>query len=112
MTCPMRTDDAPPQTPPAAAASDGARRWRWELGFLVLATAALLLARLWVIPVRYLDADELEHSHAAWSVWKGLLPYRDFFEHHTPWYYFALAPFFRFFAVDQSFDAAMRFFSF
>src|SRR5213078_1632388 len=33
-----------------------------------------------------------------------------FFEHHTPWYYFALSPFFhlRWFAVDQSFDTARR----
>ena len=71
--------------------------------------AGLLIARIPVIPVRFFDPDEFEHSHAAWSVFKGLLPYQDFFEHHTPWYYFALSPFFRWFAVDQSFEAARRF---
>src|SRR6185503_19424551 len=32
-----------------------------------------------------------------------------FFEHHTPWYYYALAPFFRAFAVDQSYESAHAF---
>ena len=77
--------------------------------FLLIAIAALLIARIPAIPVRFFDPDELEHSHAAWSLFKGLLPYRDFFEHHTPWYYFALAPFFHCFAVDQSFESARRF---
>jgi hypothetical protein len=62
-----------------------------------------------VIPVRYFDPDEFQHAHAAWSVWRGLLPYRDFFEHHTPWYYLALSPFFHGFAADQSFEHARRF---
>jgi len=42
-------------------------------------------------------------------VFRGLLPYRDFFEHHTPWYYLLLSPFFDWFAVDQSFEGARRF---
>src|SRR5262249_2596923 len=29
-----------------------------------------------------------------WCVSKGLIPYRDFFEHHTPLLYFSLAPVF------------------
>ena len=77
--------------------------------FVLLATVAFFVARVFLIPRRVFDPDEFEHSHAAWSVFKGLLPYRDFFEHHTPWYYFALSPFFRFFAVDQSFESARRF---
>jgi hypothetical protein len=76
---------------------------------LLAAIVGLLVARIPAIPVRFFDPDELEHSHAAWSVFKGLLPYRDFFEHHTPWYYFALSPFFHFFAVDQSFEGARHF---
>ena len=99
----------------AAGAGDpprGGARWRLDEAFLLVATIGVLLARLPVIPVRFFDQDELEHAHAAWSVFKGLLPYRDFFEHHTPWYYYTLAPFFRWFAVDQSFESAMRFLSF
>src|SRR5438874_11089756 len=62
-----------------------------------------------VMAVRFFDQDELEHAHAAWSVFRGLLPYKDFFEHHTPWYYFALSPVFSWFAVDRSFDSARHF---
>jgi len=83
--------------------------WRADSTFLLVATVVLLIARLPVIPVRFFDPDELEHSHAAWSLFRGLLPYRDFFEHHTPWYYFALSPLFHGFAVDQSFESARRF---
>jgi 4-amino-4-deoxy-L-arabinose transferase-like glycosyltransferase len=77
--------------------------------FLLAAIVVLLLARIPVIPVRFFDPDEFQHAHAAWSVWRGLVPYRDFFEHHTPGYYFALSPFFHGFAVDQSFEQARGF---
>ena len=85
--------------------------WRVDV-FILVAIAGLLIARLPIIPVRFFDPDELEHSHAAWSVFRGLLPYRDFFEHHTPWYYLGLSPFFRWFAVDQSFEGARHFLAF
>jgi hypothetical protein len=77
--------------------------------FVLLATVAFFVARIPLIPRRVFDPDEFEHSHAAWSLFRGLLPYKDFFEHHTPWYYFALSPFFRWFAVDQSFESARHF---
>lgn len=41
---------------------------------------------------RYYDPDEFEHLHAAWLVSNGEVPYRDFFEHHTPWLYYAVQP--------------------
>lgn len=89
-------------------------RWQAADVFLLVAIAILLLGRIPAIPVRFFDPDELEHAHAAWSLSRGLIPYRDFFEHHTPGYYYLLAPFFslRWFAVDQSFAGAMRFLSF
>jgi hypothetical protein len=74
-----------------------------DVAFLLLAIVGLLIARIPAIPVRFFDPDELEHCHAAWSVFKGMVPYKDFFE---------LAPFFRWFAVDQSFDHARHFFIF
>jgi len=98
-----------------AAGGEPARadaRWGADSVFLLVATVAVLIARIPVMAVRFFDQDELEHAHAAWSVFRGLLPYRDFFEHHTPWYYYALAPFFRLFAVDQSFASASHFLSF
>jgi hypothetical protein len=89
-----------------------------ERGNLFVIGSALLLAlgayfwRLHVLRVRYFCPDEFEHLHAAWSFSKGLLPYRDFFEHHTPWLYFFLAPFFRFYDVDTKVADAQAFFFF
>jgi hypothetical protein len=77
--------------------------------FLLAAIAALLGARIPLITARVFDNDEFEHAHAAWSVSKGLVPYRDFFEHHTPWYHLALGPFFHWFAVAESFESAKHF---
>lgn len=77
--------------------------------FLLLATAGFFLARLPLLAWRRFDPDEFQHAHDAWSVFREMLPYRDFFEHHTPWYYYALAPFFRWFSVDVSFESARQF---
>jgi 4-amino-4-deoxy-L-arabinose transferase-like glycosyltransferase len=92
-----------------AAPSPGAAESEGGSAFLLAAIAALLVARVPVLLVRAIDNDELEHAHAAWNVFRGLVPYRDFFEHHTPWYYFGLAPFFHWFPVAESFDAARHF---
>jgi hypothetical protein len=37
------------------------------------------------------DPDEFEHLQFAWLVHQGQLPYRDFFEHHTPFYHFLMS---------------------
>jgi hypothetical protein len=71
-------------------------------------TAALLLSRLWFVTHRALDLDEFEHAHAAWSVSHGLLPYRDFFEHHPPAFYLLAAPLFGDPAVATNVAAAAR----
>ena len=76
---------------------------------LLLATAGFLLARIPALPRRIFDPDEFEHSHAAWCLFKGMVPYKDFFEHHTPWYYYVLRPLFHWFDVDASFDSARQF---
>jgi hypothetical protein len=79
----------------------------YVMGFLLLAVSYSL--RLWVLEKQYFDLDEFEHSHGAWLIFKGLLPYRDYFEHHTPWFHFLLAPFFRFFDVETKADDAFSF---
>ena len=102
----------PPDSIDSSAAPDKPS-WRSpDIVFLSFVIAVLLLAQLPSVAVRFFDPDEFEHAHAAWSVSRGLLPYRDFFEHHTPWYYFLLAPFFRWFSVDQSLDSAIHFLEF
>lgn len=65
----------------------------------VLLVSALLVpvaAQLFQIPRRGIDPDELEHLHAAYCVHLGMIPYRDFFEHHTPALYYLVQPLFQF----------------
>jgi hypothetical protein len=79
---------------------------------MLLAICGFLLVAAYVLPFRSFDPDEFEHSHAAWCMSKGMLPYRDFFEHHTPWYYYLLRPFFHAFDVAGSLESARHFFLF
>ncbi len=64
---------------------------------LAAAVALVLIAltfifRAHLVFVRYTDPDEMEHLHAAFSIFRGLVPGRDFFQHHMPLYYYFLAP--------------------
>src|SRR5262249_48141951 len=65
---------------------------RWLLvgltGLVLLACGILAFE----IRRRGIDPDELEHVHAAYCVWRGDVPYRDFFEHHAPALYYILVP--------------------
>lgn len=74
-----------------------------------LAIGCVLLSWIPAVRHRYFDPDEFEHAHAAWCVSKGMLPYQDFFEHHTPFYYYVLRPFVRAFHVAASVDGATHF---
>ena len=74
----------------------------------LVVAGATLLARLWFVAHRALDLDEFEHAHAAWSVARGLLPYRDFFEHHSPGLYLLFAPLFRAPALTTDATAALH----
>lgn len=75
----------------------------------VLITLAALGTWLWFSKVRYFDPDEFEHLHFAWCVSKGMVPYRDFFEHHTPWFHYAVAALMPFYQVDRRFDDTLAF---
>jgi hypothetical protein len=75
----------------------------------VLVTLAALGSWLWFTKVRYFDPDELEHLHFVWCISKGMVPYRDFFEHHTPLFHYALAALMPFYQVDRRFDDALAF---
>ncbi len=73
---------------------------------LVVLAMALLIAvpfflRLSLLKTRGFNPDELECIHWAWCVSKGMVPYRDYFDHHTPWYHFFLSTFFRFYDVER-----------
>lgn len=54
---------------------------------VILALAALLATaaiRLDLARHREFDPDEFQHLHTAWCISHGLVPYRDFYEHHMP----------------------------
>ena len=53
--------------------------------------------------------DELLHLHDIWLVSQGEVPYRDFFEHHAPWYHYLLSPLAMIFAPESSKEAALTF---
>lgn len=47
-------------------------------------------------------ADEREHIHAIFMILDGRVPYRDFFEHHHPLFWYLLQPFVYFWGDDPS----------
>ena len=77
------------------------------IAVVVLALGAFV-ARLPLLRVREFDPDELEHLHGAWCIAKGLLPFRDYFEHHMPGMYYLLGWLLNRYDVVHSADAAVR----
>lgn len=83
------------------------------LPFVAAPLAALpFAARLLLLQVREFDPDELEHVHNAWNISRGLVIYKDFFEHHTPWLHFFLSAYLPFFDTDRTSAAAAAFLTF
>ena len=72
----------------------------------------LLVGRLHLLCVRLYDPDELEHLHAGYCVARGLIPYRDFFEHHGPLTYYLGAGVVRLFGPELVLLTANRCVSF
>ena len=78
----------------------------WLAGvFLILGP---FLWRLQLLMVRAFDADELQHLHSAWLVSEGFLPYRDYFQHHTPGLHYLLRPLFWLADVKTNLASALR----
>jgi len=74
-----------------------------KLAFLamVLLIVVPFFLRLSLLKTRGFNPDELECIHWAWCVSKDLVPYRDYFDHHTPWFHYFLSAFFRFYDVER-----------
>ncbi len=43
----------------------------------------------------HINGDESEHLHCAWMVSRGLVPFRDFWQHHSPFLWVILSPLFK-----------------
>ncbi len=59
---------------------------------LVSVIALAVVLRAGVVANRSIDPDESQHLHVAWLVAQGQVPYRDFWEHHLPFFHYAMAP--------------------
>ena len=75
------------------------------VGFLTIVLYGL---GAWLSQSRAFDQDEFFHLHAAWNIFIGWMPYRDFFEHHAPLYYFVLAPIFTLFRAETEANSAVE----
>ena len=69
------------------------KRFFYLVVFLLLACSLVL--RLALALNREIDIDEFQHLHAAWMVSQHYLIYKDFWENHTPLFYYLLLPLFR-----------------
>ena len=63
---------------------------RFFIVLTALAAAARVVNLLWLHPLNW---DELEYFRATDWVRRGFVPYRDFWEHHSPLQWFVFAPF-------------------
>ncbi|MEK7400115.1 MAG: glycosyltransferase family 39 protein [Candidatus Poribacteria bacterium] len=50
--------------------------------------------RIPLLQIRYFDPDEFQHLHGARQIYHGEIPYRDYFDHHTPFIHFILTGFY------------------
>ncbi|HXV59686.1 MAG TPA: hypothetical protein VEK15_03245 [Vicinamibacteria bacterium] len=63
--------------------------------------------RLGFLERRGFNPDELQHLHSSWCISQGFLPYRDYFDHHTPWLHFGLSILFSVFDVTTDPEEAI-----
>jgi hypothetical protein len=71
----------------------GSRRFR--SGFTIFSIAAAIACFAVFLFTYPPDHDEIEHASAAWHVSQGLLPFNNFFQHHSPMLYILYAPLYR-----------------
>jgi len=67
---------------------------------ILLFILAAFVLRIPILKVRYFDPDEFQHLHGARQIYRGQIPYRDYFEHHTPFLHFTLTGFYPIFGEE------------
>jgi 4-amino-4-deoxy-L-arabinose transferase-like glycosyltransferase len=67
---------------------------------ILLFILAAFVLRIPILKVRYFDPDEFQHLHGARQIYRGQIPYRDYFEHHTPFLHFILTGFYPIFGEE------------
>lgn len=79
----------------------------YRIAIILLILLAFVL-RIPILKVRYFDPDEFQHLHGARQIYHGDVPYRDYFEHHTPVLHFILAKFYPIFGEEVHIVFAAR----
>ena len=59
---------------------------------LAALVALAVVLRIGMVVNRPIDPDESQHLHVAWLLGQGQVPYRDFWEHHLPFFHYGVAP--------------------
>ena len=72
-----------------------------SLAFLYLLVIAVFYALLTAYSPTQ-NGDNIEHIHSSFMVASGLVPYRDFFQHHNPLLWYLFAPFTKLFAYNST----------
>lgn len=85
---------------------------KWDIVLGIVCGVAIVFVWLLWSRTQAVREDELLHLHDAWLVGQGLLPYRDFFEHHACWYHFLMGPAAAFFKPEADREAAVLFVNF
>jgi hypothetical protein len=75
---------------------------------ILLFILAAFVLRIPILKVRYFDPDEFQHLHGARQIYRGQIPYRDYFEHHTPFLHFILTGFYPIFGEEIRILSAAR----
>ena len=90
---------------PPSSPNDIPRNERW---FAVIAFGLALALRVLYAWHYRIDSDEPQHLHVVWEWTQGRLPYRDFFDNHTPMFQAFCAPLFRLLGIRADILAPMR----
>ena len=80
-------------------------------GSAILAVCFLFWLQLSRIYVGDIKVDDFEHLASAWWIFNGYEPYRDFFQHHNPLFWYVIQPFFYLFENPLEAYVALRYFA-
>ncbi len=91
----QRTHDASSPEDANEREEKAGRISRTEWIVAAVAGALLLVVRWFYAHGDIWNSDETQHLHVVWSWANGFLPYRDFFDNHTPLFHVLWVPLFR-----------------
>ena len=80
------------------------------IGVEVLLSVLLFLMIILNVPTQ--NGDNVEHIHSSVLVARGLIPYKDFFQHHNPLLWYVFAPIAKLFDYNATLSEVVLFISF